>query len=71
MKKIFRIAVLSFALIAFMASANTISSAMKRKFPNIWTLQLEINCDITNKKENFQKYKKILVILEKWIKKLN
>ncbi len=51
----------------FMAGQQTISGSINNEF-NIWTLQVEINCAITNKKENFERYKKLLTILTNWIK---
>ena len=54
----------------FMASGRTISGAMKNLFENLWTIQIEINCAITNKPENFAKYKTLLGILLKWINSL-
>jgi N-formylglutamate amidohydrolase len=50
----------------FMAGKQTISGSINNEF-NIWTLQIEINCAITNKKENFERYKKLLTILNNWI----
>ncbi len=50
----------------FMAGKQTISGSINNEF-NIWTLQVEINCAITNKKENFERYKKLLTILNNWI----
>ncbi len=55
----------------FMGGNPTISGTMKNEFKHIWTLQIEINCGITNKKENFEKFKTLLLILQNWIKKLN
>lgn len=55
----------------FMGGNPTISGTMKNEFDHIWTLQIEINCGITNKKENFEKFKTLLLILQNWIKKLN
>lgn len=55
----------------FMAGSRTISGAMKDKYPRLWTIQIEINCGITNKPENFEKYKKLLTILENWVNKLD
>lgn len=52
----------------FMAGCRTISWSMADKFPHVWTLQIEINCGITNRIENFDKYKKLLNILSAWIK---
>ena len=54
----------------FMAGIRTISGYFKNKHPNIWTLQIEINCSITNKKENFSKFKTLLNILTEWINNL-
>lgn len=51
----------------FMAGQQTISGSINNEF-NLWTLQVEINCAITNKKENFERYKKLLTILTNWIK---
>ena len=55
----------------FMASGRTISGAMKNMFNSLWTIQIEINCAITNKPENFTKYKKLLGVLLKWINSLD
>lgn len=51
----------------FMGSGNTISSCVKKDF-DIWTLQVEINCNITNYSENIEKYKTLLEILTAWLK---
>ena len=51
----------------FMAGSRTISGYSKTLFPQIWSVQIEINCDITNKRKNFEKYKKLLSVLKKWI----
>ena len=51
----------------FMAGSRTISGGIKNEFPNMWTLQIEINCGITNKKENYEEYKKLINILKQWI----
>lgn len=55
----------------FMGGKQTISGSMKCKFPKIWTLQIEINCAITNKEENYDKYKVLLKILYDWLKLLS
>ena len=55
----------------FMAGSRTISGSMKDKYPRLWTIQIEINCGITNKPENFEKYKRLLTILENWVNKLD
>ncbi|MBQ7467061.1 MAG: hypothetical protein IJS74_03195 [Clostridia bacterium] len=54
----------------FMAGAMTVSSSCKNKFPEIWAVQIEINCAITNKKENEDKLKILLNILKVFIKSL-
>jgi len=51
----------------FMGGKQTIAGSMKSKFPRIWTIQIEVNCAITNRKENFKKYKLLLKILSDWI----
>lgn len=55
----------------FMAGSNTIAGSMANKFPNLWTLQIEINCSITNKAENFDKYQMLLEILTRWIESIS
>ncbi len=55
----------------FTAGERTISGSIKAKIDNIFTLQIEINSGITNRRENYPKYKKLLQILIKWIKGLN
>jgi hypothetical protein len=54
----------------FMAGSRTISGGIKNEFPNIWTLQIEINCGITNKEQNFNKFKKLIDIIKKWINEI-
>ena len=54
----------------FMGGSQTISGGMKNKFPSLWTLQVEINCAITNKVENFKKFERLLSVLENWIESL-
>lgn len=53
----------------FMASANTISGYFARKF-KVWTLQMEINCGITNYKESISKFNLLINILTEWINRL-
>ena len=55
----------------FMAGSRTISGSLKDEFRDLWTIQIEINCAITNKRENFERYKKLLDILQDWIKMFN
>lgn len=54
----------------FMANKNTVATYTKQKFDNIWTLQIEINCAISNKKENFDRFQKLLNVLKDWISTL-
>lgn len=54
----------------FMAGSQTVSGAMKNEFPNLWTIQIEINYEISNKIENAEKYQKLLEIFRNWIEKL-
>ena len=54
----------------FMAYGNTISRFAKKTKKDVFSLQIEINCKITNKRENFEKYQKLLKILVNWIKNL-
>lgn len=51
----------------FMAGGNTIAGSMKKVFPNIWTIQIEINSKLTNRKENFERLKTLLSVLTEWI----
>ncbi len=51
----------------FNASYNSISSSVKKKFVNSWTLQVEINYAITNNRKNFIKFQKLLEIFENWL----
>ena len=55
----------------FMGGGNAISSYAKKQIKDLFTLQIEINCGITNKKENFERYKVVLSILKNWIENLN
>ena len=53
----------------FMGSGNTISCCINKEF-DIWTIQIEINCGITNYSKNIEKFNKLLNILVQWIKNL-
>ncbi len=53
----------------FMGSGNTISCRINKEF-DIWTIQIEINCGITNYSKNIEKFNKLLNILVQWIKNL-
>lgn len=54
----------------FSGGDKTISGSLKNEFCDIWTIQIEIRCDITNKKENFEHYKTLLKVLENWMGKI-
>jgi len=54
----------------FMATHKTIAGSIANEFPNVWTLQIEINCGITNRKENYKRYKQLLGILLEWLKSI-
>jgi len=51
-----------------MATTRTLSGGAKKQFPNLWTIQIEINCSITNNKENADKCKHLYEALKQWIK---
>jgi len=55
----------------FMGSGNTISNFAKREFPNIFSLQVEINCDLTNEIKNSKKLLKLVNCFEEWLNYLN
>lgn len=52
----------------FMAGASTICGSIKKEFEDVWTLQIEINCGISNKKENFEKNQNLIKTISDWIK---
>lgn len=49
---------------------RTIAGSTKKKFSKIWTIQIELNIDITHKIEYFDKYKTLLNILDNWLSTL-
>lgn len=49
---------------------RTIAGSTKKKFPKIWTIQIELNIDITYKIEYFDKYKTLLKVLDNWLSTL-
>jgi len=51
----------------YMAESRTLSGSLKHEFEDLWTIQIEINCGITNKRKNFKRFKILLEILEKWL----
>ena len=52
----------------FMGTTRTLAGSAKKRFPEIWTIQLEINCSITNSEENDMKCRKLFEALKQWIK---
>lgn len=54
----------------FKSGGTTIAGYTKQRHKDLWTIQIEINCSITNKKENFERWKNLLAILEKFVDKL-
>lgn len=51
----------------FSGDTNTIAGSSKQKHPNIWTIQIEINSNLTNKKQNFKRFQKLVSVLKNWI----
>ena len=54
----------------FMAGPRTIAGYSKDNAPDIWSIQIEINCAITNKRENEEKLEKLLNTLKNFINSL-
>ncbi len=54
----------------FKSGGTTVAGYTKQRHKDLWTIQIEINCKITNEKENFAKWKSLLGIFEKFIDKL-
>lgn len=50
----------------FMGSINKISGYFAEKY-KIWTLQIEINCGITNYRKGIGRYNQLLDILTEWV----
>ena len=55
----------------FKAGDNTVSWSTKKKFNDIWTCQIEVNTKITNRPENFKKFKNMIEIFKEFIEKSN
>lgn len=51
----------------FMGSARTLAGSSKNKYPHLWTLQIEINCGITNEPEQSEKCVRLFETFSKWI----
>ena len=54
----------------FMASETTISGHFSKEF-NIFTIQIEVNCKITNRKENIADFNNLASLICEWINSLN
>lgn len=54
----------------FMGGNKTIAGGMKNEVPDLWTIQIEINCAITNKRENIEKFNRLLGIFLCWIESI-
>lgn len=50
----------------FCGGPQTIAGSFAKKC-KIWTIQIEINCKITNEPQNIQKYNQLLTVLAAWI----
>lgn len=55
----------------FMAGSKTLSGSIKNEFEDIFTIQIEVNCGITNRKYNFKRFKLLAETLEKWIQQIS
>ena len=53
--------------VPFYGAPRTIAGSLKKKFKNIWAIQLEINSKIAWYEEGFEKYKKLLDTLATFI----
>lgn len=54
----------------FMAGKSTVSGYTKHMHEEAWTIQVEINCKITNEKTNFPKFEKLLNCFSEWIEEV-
>ncbi len=52
----------------FCAGPRTISGSVKRKYPQMWTLQVEINCGLTNNPAQIKKCEILVRIFSDWLK---
>ena len=50
-----------------MGGKNTVSGYIKNFHPEAWTIQIEINCKITNNKDNFEKFENLLNCFSNWL----
>lgn len=54
----------------FAGGGNTIAGSTKLKHENLWTIQIEVNCSLTNNYKNFERVKLLVSILKDWINSL-
>ena len=54
----------------FMGGKSTVSGYIKNFHNEAWTIQIEINCKITNNKENYEKLEKLLNCFSTWIESI-
>lgn len=54
----------------FMATGNTISASMSKEL-GIWCLQVEINCALTNERENIDRFNTLVDDISKWINEIS
>ena len=54
----------------FMGGKSTVSGYIKNLHNDAWTIQIEINCKITNNKDNYNKLEKLLNCFSEWIENL-
>lgn len=55
----------------FMAPTRTIAGSMKAEFDDLWTIQVEINCLITNEIKNYEKFKKLKNVFLDWFETIS
>ena len=54
-----------------MGGKSTVSGYIKDMHKNSWTIQIEIKCSISNNKDNFDKFQKLLNVFSEWIEEIN
>ncbi len=51
----------------FCGGAKTVAGSTKKKHPELWTIQIEINSAITTGAKNFNKCRMLISVLEDWL----
>lgn len=54
----------------FSGDIDTIAGSTKQKHKSLWTIQIEINSNLTNKKQNIKRFLKLVSIIENWIENI-